>query len=203
MKRLALAAALLMALTACSTPADNKRVETASPPTTTTPASDPAIAVDAAQRATNEAAHADTVARLAAELETQRAAELEAQHVARHAAEKAAAGARRARLAARASAARPSRSSSTPRGARSSSTPAGGVWAALRACESGGNYGAVSASGRYRGAYQAAQGTWTAMGYSGDPAAASPDTQDQFARELQARYGWGQWPACARKLGLL
>ena len=28
-------------------------------------------------------------------------------------------------------------------------------------------------------------------------------TQLQAAKRLQARSGWGQWPSCARRLGLL
>jgi hypothetical protein len=79
---------------------------------------------------------------------------------------------------------------------------AGGVWAALRQCENGGSY--TSAAGdKYRGAYQFSPATWAGLGYSGDPAAAEPAVQDQAARELQARSGWGQWPRCARKLGLI
>ena len=71
----------------------------------------------------------------------------------------------------------------------------------LRNCESGGNYSINTGNGYY-GAYQFALGTWRSLGYSGYPHQASPSTQDQAARELQARSGWGQWPACARKLGL-
>ena len=71
----------------------------------------------------------------------------------------------------------------------------------LRLCESGGNYGINTGNGYY-GAYQFALGTWRGLGYSGRPDLASPATQDAAARELQARSGWGQWPACSRKLGL-
>ena len=75
------------------------------------------------------------------------------------------------------------------------------VWAKLRACESGGNY-ALSTGNGYYGAYQFAPGTWRALGYPGLPHEAPPTTQDEAARKLQARAGWGQWPACTRKLGL-
>lgn len=79
---------------------------------------------------------------------------------------------------------------------------AGGVWAALRACENGGSY--TSAPGdRYRGAYQFSPSTWASVGGSGDPADAPPAEQDARARQLQARSGFGQWPSCARKLGLI
>lgn len=77
----------------------------------------------------------------------------------------------------------------------------GDVWAALRQCESGGNY-ANKNNPTYRGAYQFSFGTWAAMGGSGDPADASPAEQDLRARILQERSGWGQWPACSAKLGL-
>ena len=78
-----------------------------------------------------------------------------------------------------------------------------GVWGALAQCESGGNPGAVSANGLYYGLYQFSVGTWQAMGGSGLPSQASPAEQTARAQALQARSGWGQWPACARKLGLL
>lgn len=87
--------------------------------------------------------------------------------------------------------------------------PSGGVWAHLariRACESGGNYGAVSRSGTYRGAYQFSRATWDGnaarAGRSDlvgvDPAAASPADQDAMAYELYVRSGPGQWPHCSR-----
>jgi uncharacterized protein YabE (DUF348 family) len=87
--------------------------------------------------------------------------------------------------------------------------PAGGgavggdVWAALAACESGGNPAAVSRSGAYHGLYQFSVSTWRAMGGSGLPSEASAAEQTERAQALQARSGWGQWPACAKKLGLL
>lgn len=78
---------------------------------------------------------------------------------------------------------------------------AGGVWAALRACESNG-YG-DKRNPRYRGAYQFSYATWASVGGTGDPADAPPDVQDALAQKLQARSGFGQWPRCARKLGLI
>ena len=74
-------------------------------------------------------------------------------------------------------------------------------WARLRWCESGGNYRANTGNGFY-GAYQFAAGTWHGLGYAGLPHQASPQTQDEAAQRLQARSGWGQWPACSRRLGL-
>jgi transglycosylase-like protein len=59
--------------------------------------------------------------------------------------------------------------------------------------ESGGNYGAVSGSGKYRGAYQFDQRTWESTGGSGDPATASPSEQDSRAAALYARRGSAPW----------
>ena len=79
----------------------------------------------------------------------------------------------------------------------------GDVWAALARCESGGNPTIVSRNGLYYGLYQFSLGTWQGVGGSGLPSEASPEEQTQRAQALQARSGWGQWPACAAKLGLL
>lgn len=90
----------------------------------------------------------------------------------------------------------------TPRAAKSASSTSGDVWAALRQCESGGNYAANTGNGYY-GAYQFSASTWRSMGtgyaYAHE---APPAVQDDAAQRLQARSGWGQWPACSRKLGL-
>ena len=75
------------------------------------------------------------------------------------------------------------------------------VWAALRDCESGGDYGINTGNGYY-GAYQFSLSTWQSLGYGGYPHEASPGTQDQAAMELQSLYGWGQWPGCSWYLGL-
>jgi hypothetical protein len=80
--------------------------------------------------------------------------------------------------------------------------PLGGVWLELRDCESGDNYQTNTGNGFY-GAYQFAAGTWHGLGYAGLPSAATPAVQDQAAQRLQARSGWGQWPACSRRLGLI
>ena len=66
---------------------------------------------------------------------------------------------------------------------------------AIRQCESGGNYQAVSSSGTYRGAYQFDQQTWESVGGTGDPAAASPSEQDARAQMLYAQRGSSPW-AC-------
>jgi pyruvate/2-oxoglutarate dehydrogenase complex dihydrolipoamide acyltransferase (E2) component len=83
----------------------------------------------------------------------------------------------------------------------------GGGWAALRRCESGGNYRAVSASGAYRGAYQFSRSTWNAVASRShphlvgvDPAAASPADQDAMALALYRSSGARPWPHCGKHL---
>ena len=76
----------------------------------------------------------------------------------------------------------------------------GGNWAAVAKCESGGNPGAVSSTGKYRGLYQFSTETWRSVGGSGDPAAASPAEQTRRAQALLERSGAGQWPTCGRYL---
>lgn len=78
-----------------------------------------------------------------------------------------------------------------------------GVWAQLAQCESGGNPSIVSSNGLYHGLYQFRVDTWRSVGGSGLPSEASPAEQTKRAQILQQRSGWGQWPACARQLGLL
>ena len=73
-------------------------------------------------------------------------------------------------------------------------------WAALRNCESSGNYQAVSPSGLYRGAYQFDLSTWASVGGSGDPAVASPEEQDHRAQVLWSQRGSSPWPVCGRYL---
>jgi hypothetical protein len=75
---------------------------------------------------------------------------------------------------------------------------AGGKWAAIRACESGGNYSEDTGNGFY-GAYQFSMSTWQSLGYSGNPADASPATQDAAAQKLEAESGWGNWPVCGSR----
>lgn len=90
----------------------------------------------------------------------------------------------------------------TPTRAARSAGPRGDVWAALAACESGGNPNARSASGRYFGAFQFSLATWQSLGYGGNPTDYSYGEQVAAAQRLQARSGWGQWPRCSRRLGL-
>jgi hypothetical protein len=75
--------------------------------------------------------------------------------------------------------------------------------AGLRACEAGGDYGAVSAGGHYRGAYQFDTGTWNSVAarwyphlVGADPALVGPNEQDAMVRALYAERGWAPWPSC-------
>lgn len=79
--------------------------------------------------------------------------------------------------------------------------PTGAAFAALRTCESNGNYQDDTGNGYY-GAYQFSEGTWLNLGFSGYPYEAPASVQDQAAYDLESRSGWGQWPACASVLGL-
>jgi len=76
----------------------------------------------------------------------------------------------------------------------------GDVWAKLRRCESGGRYDINTGNGFY-GAYQFVPSTWRGLGFAGMPHQAPPEVQDEAARRLQARSGWGQWPVCSRRIG--
>jgi hypothetical protein len=77
----------------------------------------------------------------------------------------------------------------------------------LRQCESSDNYAAVSASGRYRGAYQFSQGTWDRVATAHfpwlanqDPSTVEPWWQDAMARALWSESGSSPWPHCGRSL---
>ena len=75
------------------------------------------------------------------------------------------------------------------------------VWGRLAQCESGGNPGTNTGNGFY-GMYQFTLSTWQSLGGTGYPHEADAATQTAMAKKLQAQAGWGQWPACADKLGL-
>lgn len=76
------------------------------------------------------------------------------------------------------------------------------VWDKLAQLESGGNWNTNTGNGYY-GGLQFSLPTWRAVGGSGLPSDASKEEQIMRAKILQARSGWGQWPACARQLGLI
>lgn len=72
-------------------------------------------------------------------------------------------------------------------------------WAALRDCESNGNY-AINTGNGYYGAYQFSLSTWRAMGGSGYPHLASPAEQDRLAQKLYDAAGASPWPVCGARL---
>lgn len=102
-----------------------------------------------------------------------------------------------ARLRAKAREIRAATAPSTTTGATtvSGAGGAGGQLAAIRACESGGNYSTNTGNGFY-GAYQFTQSTWESVGGTGSPAAASPAEQDARAAALLAQSGSSPWPVC-------
>ena len=71
----------------------------------------------------------------------------------------------------------------------------------LAQCESGGRWGINTGNG-YFGGLQFSAATWRSVGGTGLPHEHSRETQIARGQKLQARSGWGQWPACSRKLGL-
>ncbi len=76
------------------------------------------------------------------------------------------------------------------------------VWDRLARCESGGNWQRVSANGMHYGGLQFLPSTWRAVGGTGLPHEHPREVQIEMGRRLQARSGWGQWPACADRLEL-
>ncbi len=85
--------------------------------------------------------------------------------------------------------------------------PSPDEWAALRQCESNGNYAITNPSGKYRGAYQFDRTTWDSVAsrhapqlVGVDPAAASPADQDHLALALYSERGARPWPHCGRHL---
>lgn len=91
----------------------------------------------------------------------------------------------------------------TPTSARGPIQATGDVWGALGRCESGNNPQAVGGGGRYFGAFQFTPAAWRDGGGTGHPLDHDYATQLRVAQQLQAKRGWGQWPHCARRLGLI
>ena len=79
-----------------------------------------------------------------------------------------------------------------------------GVWDQLAQCESGGNWSMNSGNG-FTGGLQFMTSTWLAQGggkYASAAYLATPAQQIEIAERTLASGGWGQWPACSRRLGL-
>ncbi len=89
----------------------------------------------------------------------------------------------------------------SPAPAPAYSSSGGGVWDQLAQCESGGNWSINTGNGFY-GGLQFTASSWHAVGGSGLPHQASKAEQIARAQMLQARQGWGAWPACTAKLGI-
>lgn len=93
----------------------------------------------------------------------------------------------------------PAATSSAP-----AAVPSGGGsglnWAALAACESGGNPSIVSSNGLYHGLYQFNVGTWRSVGGSGVPSQASAAEQTSRAQILYSQRGAQPWPHCGPRL---
>jgi len=99
-----------------------------------------------------------------------------------------------------AAAATTSAPASAPAAASPSALPsAGGAnWAAIAACESGGNWSANTGNGFY-GGLQFSQGTWDAYGggqYASSANLASESQQIAVAERVLAGQGIGAWPVC-------
>lgn len=84
--------------------------------------------------------------------------------------------------------------------------PTAAQWAALRQCESGGNY-AINTGNGYYGAYQFSQSTWDWVASMVDPSLvgvrpsdASPASQDAMAFKLYELQSWYPWPVCGQYL---
>jgi LysM repeat protein len=103
---------------------------------------------------------------------------------------------------AEAAAAGPTTRASTYTPSAAPAVTGGSVWDSLAACESGGNWAINTGNGFY-GGLQFTLSSWQAVGGSGYPNQASREEQIMRGQMLQARGGWGNWPACSAKLGLL
>jgi LysM repeat protein len=91
-----------------------------------------------------------------------------------------------------------------PRPVATSSAPTvadGSVWDRLAVCESGGNWAINTGNGFY-GGLQFTLASWQAVGGTGMPNEASREEQILRGQILQARGGWGNWPACTARLGI-
>ncbi|MCK7623219.1 LysM peptidoglycan-binding domain-containing protein [Streptomyces sp. RS10V-4] len=78
-------------------------------------------------------------------------------------------------------------------------------WGCLAECESSGDWH-INTGNSYYGGLQFWQPTWEAYGglrYARRADLATRDEQIEVAKRVQADQGWGAWPECARRYGLL
>jgi hypothetical protein len=73
------------------------------------------------------------------------------------------------------------------------------TWDRLAQCEAGGNWATNTGNGYY-GGLQFSASSWHGVGGTGLPHQNTREVQIEMGRRLQARAGWGQWPACTRRL---
>lgn len=78
---------------------------------------------------------------------------------------------------------------------RKISPPGARTLAAIRACETGGDYSTNTGNGYY-GAYQFSLSAWQSVGGSGLPSSALPREQDVRAAKLYRMRGASPWPIC-------
>ncbi|GHA40449.1 hypothetical protein GCM10010329_74430 [Streptomyces spiroverticillatus] len=89
-------------------------------------------------------------------------------------------------------------------GSGSASAASGANWAAVAACESGGNWATNTGNG-YFGGLQFTQQTWAAYGGTAYASSAHQATQAQqiaVAEKVLAGQGAGAWGSCGAKGGL-
>lgn len=89
----------------------------------------------------------------------------------------------------------------TPSVVAAPTVTSGSVWDSIAACEAGGNW-AINTGNGYYGGLQFNLGSWQSVGGTGLPSEASREEQIARGEALQARSGWGAWPACSSRLGL-
>lgn len=92
-------------------------------------------------------------------------------------------------------------STPTPAAPPASAVTDGSIWDKLAMCESTGNWSINNGNGYY-GGLQFTLASWAAVGGTGLPSDASREEQILRGQILQARGGWGNWPACTAMLGL-
>lgn len=79
----------------------------------------------------------------------------------------------------------------------------GTIWDRLSSCESGNRWDYNGPSG-FDGGLQFLPSTWNSFSTGYAYAWQAPkEIQIATAIKLQAQSGWGQWPNCARQLGLI
>ena len=85
------------------------------------------------------------------------------------------------------------------------SIPSGTHWDTLAQCEATGNWAINTGNGFY-GGLQFTQSTWLAYGggaYASRADFASREQQIAVAERVLVGQGWGAWPACSSRLGLM